>query len=474
MIMDKNIYRTSKAVVIKNIGNNKYAVWNRYFPEVVFLNNDGIKFLKYMEKNKKPYKDLKGFKRIIKNMVSNKLLYSISVGDSFKNDFWSGGELNLKKINDNMKKQYEEKLPFSEFTIINQKCNLACPYCIVNYIKNKNIRYSKKKKNEKITKLLSCIDQFFIIPQNKKKIKGRRINFNGGEILLDWPIVKSVVNYVNKKYKDEDIEFNINTNGTLISEEIASFLAINNFKHISISIDGYKEYHNKTRKYHNGNGSFDDVIKAKKILDKNLLHPIDSYQGTLINKYEFEIDKLFEMKEYGFERARLGINLLGIKEEDAKKMAKLHFKMAIKTIENKWRAMDSYFDIYESILSSTKKEFNFQCMGLSNLSGKVIYYNIDSDLINTLCSFATGVQVKLDEIDYNIYHPLIFEKGFIFLTRRFEKIKEVCKDCEIVGICRGGCVMTGIDSYNKKNEAACVFQKETWKYFLTYIYSRNN
>jgi len=472
-IKDTEIYRTSSSIVIQDLENNRFAVWNRYIPSIVFLNEDGVKLLKYMFSNPEPYENFKGLKRIIRKMISNNLLYS-KQEDSYKEEFLKAGEINLKRIHESMIKQYQKKLPFLEFVIINQACNLKCPYCVVNYVRNKNHKPVKKTRKAKVKRLLNCIDQFFRTPQNEKKIVGRRINFNGGEILLEWPIIQTVVNYIKNEYPDETIEFNINTNATLITEEIAKFFVLHSFNTIGISIDGYRETHNTTRKYHNGAGSFDDVIRAKNTLDRYLSHPSEFYQGTLVNEHKLELDKLLEMKKYGFKRARLGVNLLEITPKQAKHMADLHFKMAITSIENDFKAMDTYFDTYDSVLNTQGTGFTFHCMGLSDLAGKCLYYNVDTEMVNTLCSFTTDVQISLNEINDDIYHSLIFEKAINFLRKRFETFKEVCEDCEIAGICRGGCVLTGIDSYNMKNEAACLFQKETWKNFLRYMYSRKN
>ncbi|MDI6699401.1 MAG: hypothetical protein QME85_10775 [Candidatus Saccharicenans sp.] len=64
-------------------------------------------------------------------------------------------------------------------------------------------------------------------------------------------------------------------------------------------------------------------------------------------------------------------------------------------------------------------------------------------MVNIVCNYATDVQVSLDEINDDIYHPLIFEKGLSFLRRRFETFKEACGNCEIAGICRGGMYIKG-------------------------------
>jgi len=60
----------------------------------------------------------------------------------------------------------------------------------------------------------------------------------------------------------------VNTNLTLLTEEIAEFFNRNNID-VYISIDGYREAHNRTRKYHNGKGSFDDIIEKVAIYRKH-------------------------------------------------------------------------------------------------------------------------------------------------------------------------------------------------------------
>lgn len=466
--IEDNIYKTSSAVATLNMGNNHYAVWNRYFPLILFINKDGIKFLEYMFTNSKPYKKLGRFKKILKKMIDADLMYSVSQ-DPYKDYFMHSGELLLENINKSMCKHYNERLPYGNLTIFNRTCNLKCPYCIVKYTKNENQTKVKKTREERIKRLLNCIDQVLQNSESAKAWTGR-IMFNGGEILLEWETIKSVVNYIKSRYPRAQVEYDINTNATLINEEIARFLAENQFKTIGISIDGYAESHNKTRYYRDGTGSFDDVMRGLNILNKYLPHPIESYQGTLTCEHDINIAKLMDMKNYGFKRARLGVNLLGVSLQDSKRMADLMFKIAIKSIERGWNVEDNYFISYKSILDTNNKPFTFYCKGFTDFAGKILYYDIDTEMINVLCNYATNVQVSLDEIKDDIYNPLIFEKGLNFLRKRFQTFREVCGNCEIAGICRGGCILRGIDPFNNENKAACQFQKEMWKNFLKYNY----
>lgn len=59
------------------------------------------------------------------------------------------------------------------------------------------------------------------------------------------------------------------TNGTLLTMDIARFLAENNFE-VLISLDGSKNEHNEYRKFANGKGSFDTIMNNLRAIRKEL------------------------------------------------------------------------------------------------------------------------------------------------------------------------------------------------------------
>lgn len=61
------------------------------------------------------------------------------------------------------------------------------------------------------------------------------------------------------------VYFSVTTNGTVLNDEIVKFLYQYGFE-VSISIDGKRETHNLYRKFSNGQGSYDTVLKNAKIL----------------------------------------------------------------------------------------------------------------------------------------------------------------------------------------------------------------
>lgn len=74
-------------------------------------------------------------------------------------------------------------------------------------------------------------------------IRDPMILFVGGEPLLNFKIIKYVVEYI-KNETDLKPKYSLNTNGTLMSEEIAEWFVKNNI-HVRFSIDGSRKIHNQ-------------------------------------------------------------------------------------------------------------------------------------------------------------------------------------------------------------------------------------
>lgn len=123
---------------------------------------------------------------------------------------------------------------------INNKCNLNCRYC---HFHEKNI-------------LDKCdMDVFEILDNVKKYAQGSfKIGFVGnGESLLDWPILKSYIEYLEGY---DNISMYTITNGTVaLLDEDWMFLE-NHHVNVGFSIDGYRNLHDMNRCK-----SFDKAIK---------------------------------------------------------------------------------------------------------------------------------------------------------------------------------------------------------------------
>ena len=159
----------------------------------------------------------------------------------------------------NLKNSLETKMGQITFEVT-QKCNLRCDYCIY------------QEDNPKFRNFSHYEDMTFeiakkVIDYSKDKMKDEfYITFYGGEPLLNFSLIKQCVEYVKSLKLSNTIMYSLTTNLTLMTKEIAEYLAsVPNFT-VVCSIDGYKELHDEHRKSVDGKGSFDQVMEGLKNL----------------------------------------------------------------------------------------------------------------------------------------------------------------------------------------------------------------
>jgi len=147
---------------------------------------------------------------------------------------------------------------------ITQECNFRCAYCSYsgNAIRRHREHSSKKMSVETA---LKCVDFFVNHSTNRDRVA---LAFYGGEPLLEFELIKIVVDYAEKKFFGKDLSFQVTTNGSLLTPEVTPYLSEHNFN-VTISLDGTSEIHNRSRKFAStGGGTFDsiknniDAIKA--------------------------------------------------------------------------------------------------------------------------------------------------------------------------------------------------------------------
>ncbi len=139
------------------------------------------------------------------------------------------------------------KLKGTQLILFNlgRSCNLNCIYCFIG-----DKRYEKTTLSFEVAK--KALHRVSAIKDGVK-----RVVFHGSEPLMNYQLIKDIVNYGNKI--DKEIKFSIQTNGTLLNSEVIDFL-VEKKVYIGISLDGLEENHNKTRPFKNGRGSYDKVI----------------------------------------------------------------------------------------------------------------------------------------------------------------------------------------------------------------------
>lgn len=176
---------------------------------------------------------------------------------------------------------------------VTQDCNLRCIYCIYqDHVKEKR-QYSHKEMSIEIA--AKAID---LLKKHSSSVDDVSIGFFGGEPLKSFSLIKQSVEFAKKVFTQQKVNFNITTNGTLISREIAEFLITEGF-FVMVSLDGPKEYHDKFRKDAKGNGSFERTLNGLRLLSNAYSK---QKNGTiainLVNTPPFNQDKLDAIDQF--------------------------------------------------------------------------------------------------------------------------------------------------------------------------------
>jgi len=111
-------------------------------------------------------------------------------------------------------------------------CNLKCGYCYEQNQPRTETIMSFDLAKEKIAEQLETEDEFTEVI----------IDFFGGEPFLAFDLIRQVVEWVKAKRWKKKYFFSIGTNGTILSEEIKTWLRENrHIVSVGLSFDGSKE-----------------------------------------------------------------------------------------------------------------------------------------------------------------------------------------------------------------------------------------
>lgn len=132
-------------------------------------------------------------------------------------------------------------------------CNLDCQYC---YYLDKSEIYGGHEPRMSIDMLETVVKEYI----GANDVPEVTFNWHGGEpLILGLDFYKKALEF-ERKYADGKIIHNtLQTNGTLITDEWADFLAKNDFL-VGISIDGPADIHDRYRRDKGGYPTFDRVM----------------------------------------------------------------------------------------------------------------------------------------------------------------------------------------------------------------------
>lgn len=323
-------------------------------------------------------------------------------------------------------------------------CNLNYPYCF------------EKVNRKKMTKDQLLILKNFLLSKAENPRNGSlTLRWSGGEPLLLWGDIKSICEEVSSACKENNIELSMSlcTNGTLISEKIASEIFKLNFSTVTISIDGPEHLHNERRFYKNKRGSFEDVLEGVNNLSK--------YMGAILR---VNIDKI---NKSSYENLLIELNKkLIFKDNISIYLKPVSAACDYDSDETMYTDAD-FYEIEKELIKITKKNgfrleihpgygYNTRCLTYQAAS-----YAIDPELQLFKCPIYIGRREdRVGIINSNSEIVIEKENECISYTNISPFDNEECRTCKVLPLCHGKCIIQWQRLGCKINHG-CISEKET-------------
>jgi len=182
----------------------------------------------------------------------------------------------------------------SEFTglhifVVSLRCEHSCPYCQVSRQSDDKVKFDMS------TEIADkSIDLALRSPS-----KNIKIEFQGGEPLLNFPLIKYIVEAVKCRARDKNLSFVIATNLALINDEIINFCKEHEIL-ISTSLDGPKDIHNANRPRQGGN-SYEKAVEGIQLVRAHLgIDAVSALMTTTQNSLGRVQEIIDEYLKYSF------------------------------------------------------------------------------------------------------------------------------------------------------------------------------
>ena len=146
-------------------------------------------------------------------------------------------------------KSYLFSGPSLHIFVLTNECNMNCIYCQAqDKSRNKKGKMTREIAQKAVELALSSPNKYLTF------------EFQGGEPLLNFDILRYIVLYTEQRKSERHIRYTIASNLTLLSDNMLTFLKEHEIS-VSTSLDGDSVLHNYNRKKSDGGKSFEIVYK---------------------------------------------------------------------------------------------------------------------------------------------------------------------------------------------------------------------
>lgn len=172
--------------------------------------------------------------------------------------------------------------------VVTTACNMSCVYCQANNGKKHSSLFMTRGIAEKAVEISLQSPTHYLT-----------FEFQGGEPLLNFEIIKHIVLYAEEHKGTHEINYNVVTNLTALTDEMADFFCEYCFG-ISTSVDGPEPVHNSNRPFCDGSGTFKKTMTSVEKLRKKGLR-VGAIQTTTKESLKYPKEIVNAYFDLGFD-----------------------------------------------------------------------------------------------------------------------------------------------------------------------------
>src|SRR6516162_8812091 len=181
-----------------------------------------------------------------------------------------------------------EQTPLHLF-VVTLRCEHSCPYCQVSRRSADRERFDM---SEEVA--LRAVDVALSTPTRRIKIE-----FQGGEPLLNFELVKTIVRAVRERApaRNKTVEYVIASNLALLTDEVLAFCRENAIL-LSTSLDGPADLHNRNRPRPGGNShelAVAGIRRAQEVLGRSRVGALMTTSEASLSRVEEIVDEYLSL-----------------------------------------------------------------------------------------------------------------------------------------------------------------------------------
>ena len=335
----------------------------------------------------------------------------------------------------------------SEFTglhifVVSLRCEHSCPYCQVSRQSDDRVAFDMTIETAK-----KALDLVFRSPSPLIKIE-----FQGGEPLLNFPLVKLIVAAALEKNREaqRDLQFVIATNLAVLTDEVLEFCKTHGVM-LSTSLDGPADLHNGNRP-RPGRDSYERAVtgiaRAREALGYDRVSALMTTTRASLGRVRDIIDEyvaqgfgnifLRSLSPYGF-----AIKTKTYAAYDTEEWLKFYFEGLRYIIEIN-RNGQPFVEAYAAlILTKMLTPFESNYVDLTSPSGigrSAVVYNYDGDVYasdeSRMLAEMGDKTFRMGNVNDHTYEELFASEALLTpLEESFAASVPMCSDCAFEPFC---------------------------------------